>query len=404
MGLRILTVCQHYWPEQFQITDICEELARRGHEVTALVGIPNYPTGVVPEEYLDGKNRVQERNSVRIVRAEEVPRRPGALGLARNYWSFKRGADKRVHDLEGGYDVIFAYQLSPVLMAEPAMRAKRAFGAPVLLYCADIWPDAVRAMLPGGLAFSMPVVRAVSTRIYRGADMVATNSRAYIDCFERIHGIERSRCRYVPQYADDSYLDMDLSAGSSERTRFMVMGNIGRLQYLRVLMEAVDLLKERDDFELHVVGTGSAIGELESFVSQRGLQEHVVFHGRHPVEEMPSFYRMADACVLTLHVPGAPWISSTLPSRLQGYMAAGKPVLAAIDGSAAEVIAESGCGMAAPATDSAGLAGLMADFIDNRERYAGCGERGRVYFRENFMRGRYMDEIEALLVEVAKGR
>ena len=78
MGLRILAVCQHYWPEQFQITDICEELARRGHEVTALVGIPNYPTGVVPEEYIDGKNRVQERNGVRIVRAEEVPRRPGA--------------------------------------------------------------------------------------------------------------------------------------------------------------------------------------------------------------------------------------------------------------------------------------------------------------------------------------
>lgn len=85
-------------------------------------------------------------------------------------------------------------------------------------------------------------------------------------------------------------------------------------------------------------------------------------------------------------------------------MAAGKPVLAAIDGSAAEVIAESGCGVAAPATDSAGLAALMADFIDNREKYADCGERGRVYFRENFMRGRYMNEIEALLVEVAKGR
>ena len=57
VGLRILMVCQHYWPEHFQITEICEELVRRGHEVTALVGIPNYPTGVVPEEYRNGKNR-----------------------------------------------------------------------------------------------------------------------------------------------------------------------------------------------------------------------------------------------------------------------------------------------------------------------------------------------------------
>ena len=104
------------------------------------------------------------------------------------------------------------------------------------------------------------------------------------------------------------------------------MVNIGRLQYLQVLMEAVDILKERDDFVLHIVGTGSAMGYCEDFVASHDLEGRVVFHGRHPVEEMPHFYRMADACMLTLHVPGAPWISSTLPSRLQGYMAAGKPV------------------------------------------------------------------------------
>lgn len=404
MGLKILFVCQHYWPEQFQTTDICEELVRRGHEVTALVGIPNYPTGVIPDEYRNGKNREQEQNGVHIVRAKEVPRRPGVIGLARNYWSYMRGADKKLRDLKGDFDVIFAYQISPVLMSEPAMRAKRAFGSPVLLYCADVWPDAVRAMLPGKLSFLIPVIRSVSTQIYRGADTIATNSRAYIDCFEKVHGVERSRCRYVPQYADDSYLDMDLSAKPSDKVRFMVMGNIGRLQYLRVLMEAVDLLKGRDDFELHIVGTGSEIGELESFVMRHGLQDQVVFHGWHPVEEMPSFYRMTDACVLTLHVPGAPWISSTLPSRLQGYMAAGKPVLAAIDGSATEVITESGCGASVSATDSAGLAELMADFIDNRGKYEGCGECGRTYFRENFMRSRYMDEMEKLLAETVKGK
>lgn len=401
--MRILFVCQHYWPEQFQTTEICEELSRRGHEVTALVGIPNYPTGVVPEEYSHGRNREQTHNGVRIIRVEEVPRKPGIVGLARNYWSYMRGADVRLRGLEGDYDVVFSYQISPVLMSEPALRAKKLFGVPALLYCADIWPDAVRAMLPDALSFTMPMIRYVSTRIYRGADVIAANSRAYIDCFEKVHGIERSRCHYVPQYADDAYLSMDLSVKPSDKTRFLVMGNIGRLQNMRVLMEAVGLLKCRSDFELHVVGTGSAMGECEEFVASHELEDHVVFHGRHPVEEMPRFYKLADACVLTLHVPRAPWISSTLPSRLQGYMAAGKPVLAAIDGSAAEIIAESGCGASVSGTDSAGLAALMVDFISNRKKYEGCGERGRAYFRENFMRGRYMDEMESLLIETAKG-
>ncbi len=114
-------VCQHYWPEHFQITEICEELVQRGHQVTALVGIPNYPKGVVPEEYMHGKNRQQVRNGVNIIRVEEIPRKPGIIGLAKNYLSYMREADKKVGNLSSDFDVIFAYQLSPVLMSEPAM-------------------------------------------------------------------------------------------------------------------------------------------------------------------------------------------------------------------------------------------------------------------------------------------
>lgn len=273
-----------------------------------------------------------------------------------------------------------------------------------MLYCADIWPDAVKAMLPKKIEFLMPIIKVISTCIYRGADTIATNSSAYIDCFEQVHGINRSRCQYVPQYADDGYLNMDLTAEPSEKIRFMVMGNIGKLQYLRVLMKAVDFLKERNDFELHIVGDGSVLEECKEFVVSHNLDNHVIFHGRHPVKKMPEFYRKADACVLTLHVPGAPWISSTLPSRLQGYMAAGKPVIAAIDGSAAKVIADSGCGASVAATDSMGLASLMEDFIDNRQKYEKCGEKGRDYFIRNFTRDRYMNKIESLLIETAKGR
>ena len=395
-------ICQHYWPEHFQITEICEELAARGHDVTALVGIPNYPTGVVPEEYLDGKNRLQERNGVHIVRVEEVPRKNGIAGLARNYFSYMNGSKRKARELPGDFDVVFAYQITPVLMAGAMKDAKKRSGCPALLYCADIWPDAVMAMLPSKLAFSMPIVKAVSTGIYREADFVATNSSAYVECFEKVHGFDRSRLKYLPQYAEDGYLSMDLAAKPSGKTRFMVMGNIGRLQHMPSVLEAVNRIKGRDDFELHIVGTGSVIGDCERYVEEKGLSDKVIFHGRHPFEEMPNFYRMADCCILTLNVPGAPWISSTLPSRLQGYMAAGKPILAAISGSGAEVIAESGCGRAVPAGDSAGLAALMEDFIDNRGAYADFGERGRAYFKANFTKDRYMDEIESLLLATSR--
>ena len=395
-------ICQHYWPENFQITEVCEELARRGHDVTALVGVPNYPTGVVPDEYLDGKNRVQEHNGVHIVRVEEIPRKSGITGLARNYLSYMNGAKKKARELPSDFDVVFAYQISPVLMAAPVEDAKKRSGCPALIYCADIWPDAVVAMLPKKLGFTMPIFKAVSKRIYAQADLIVSNSSAYVDYFKQVHGFDDGMLRYVPWYAEDGYLDMDLSAKPAAKTRFMVMGNIGKLQHMPSVLEAVNRIKGRDDFELHIVGTGSVIGDCERYVEENGLSDKVIFHGRHPFEEMPDFYRMADCCILTLNVPGAPWISSTLPSRLQGYMAAGKPILAAISGSAAEVIAESGCGRAVPAGDSAGLAALMEDFIDNRGAYEECGEKGRAYFKANFTKDRYMDEIESLLLAASR--
>ena len=399
--LKILVICQHYWPEHFQITEVCEELVARGHEVTALVGIPNYPTGIVPEEYLDGKNRVQDHNGVHIERVEEVPRGNGIAGLARNYFSYMFNAKRKARELPGNFDVVFAYQITPVLMAEPMRDAKRKSNCSALLYCADIWPDAVMAMLPNKLKFIMPAIKAISTYIYREADFVATNSSAYVDCFESVHGFERSRLKYVPQYAEDTYLDMDLKSKPAPKVRFMVMGNIGRLQDMPCILDAVNNIKKRNDFELHIVGTGSVIEDCERYVVDHGLGDKVIFHGRHPFEEMPHFYRMADCCLLTLRVPGAPWISSTLPSRLQGYMAAGKPILAAINGSASVVIRDSGCGRTVSAGDSKGLASLMEDFIDNRAEYDHCGEAGRAYFRTNFSKNRYMDEIESLLISTA---
>ena len=145
--MKILVVCQHYWPESFQITAICEDLVKRGHEVTALVGLPNYPTGNIPEEYRNGGNRYQEKDGVKIIRAEEVGRKPGIWGRARNYYSYANSAKHKTRELDGDFDVVFAYQLSPVMMAEPAVAYKKRTGAPVLLYCCELWPESMKVLI-----------------------------------------------------------------------------------------------------------------------------------------------------------------------------------------------------------------------------------------------------------------
>jgi len=118
--MKILVICQHYWPEPFQITEICEELVARGHEVTAVVGLPNYPSGVIPIEYKHFRNRNQVKNGVHINRCFEVGRKNSKLGLAINYCSYMFSACHKVLWLKHDYDVVYAYSTSPVLMSLPA--------------------------------------------------------------------------------------------------------------------------------------------------------------------------------------------------------------------------------------------------------------------------------------------
>lgn len=81
--MKILVVCQYYYPENFQITPICEELASKGNEVTVLTGLPNYPIGIVPNEYKKGK-RDEYINNVHVIRCYEVGRKSGIFYLALN--------------------------------------------------------------------------------------------------------------------------------------------------------------------------------------------------------------------------------------------------------------------------------------------------------------------------------
>lgn len=395
--MRLLVVCQHYWPETFQVTDVCEELAARGHDVTVLTGIPNYPKGYIFEGYEHGANRQQNRNGVDIVRAWEFPRGDGGpVRLAANYYSFSLSGKRLARKLEGHFDAVFAYQLSPVMMAEPAVEYAKANDVPLLLYCCDLWPESMKVVLGSKGRALLSHYKKVSGRLYQSADAIAVQSPAFIDYFDQMHGIGGERVSYVPQFATGEYLDLDLSRKFDGNTQFLIAGNVGRAQDMDVVLTAAEIALEESAFTLHIVGDGSMLDESKELARRLGLEGRVLFHGRRPNAEMPEWYRRTDACILALD--GSTWVGTTLPSRLQGYMAAGKPVLAAIDGGARTVIVESGCGKAVSAKDAKGLAALMGEFCRDHGAFEACGERGREYFRRNFTRKQHVNAIENLLV------
>lgn len=399
--MKILVVSQFYWPEHFQVTDICESLVERGHSVTVLTGLPNYPSGVIYEGYQSGQNRHQIKNGVRIIRAPLIPRGKNPPQLALNYHSFAISAKRVVGRLDSDFDVVYVYGMSPVMMAEPALLYKKKYGTPVLFYCLDLWPESLKAVLGNHLSCIVKLYGGVSKRIYSAVDHIAVQSPAFIDYFSEYHRIPATKMSVLPQYADSDYLTQSFSK-DHDGINFLITGNMGRAQDIPVVLRAVEEMRHRDGFAVHFVGGGSCFEDTRREIGERKLGNRVFLHGPKPYEEMPSYLSIADACVLTLD--GSTWIGTTVPARLQGYMAAGKPVLAAINGGSKTVIEEARCGGVVRAGDSAGLAALMDDFIDHPEAYASCGSNSRSYFIAHFLKDKHLDSLESMLQELVGER
>ena len=404
--MKILIVTQYYYPEQFQINEIAPELVKRGHKVTVLSGLPNYPKGVVFEGYSSAesiahKERVYfEKTGVKVVHVSQVPRGNNPFSLIRNYISFARNSKKTVRQLDKDYDVVLGYQLSPITSMEAALEYKRLYGAPVVFYTLDIWPVSAEGMLKSKRNPLMIPVKRLSRRIYQGADRILVTSRPFMDYLHWANGIDDDRLAYLPQHAGDGMLDMDLTAVDNGIADFMFAGNLGKGQRLDVIVEAARILGRRKDYKIHFVGDGRMRGELENMVKEYDLQDNVIFYGNQKREDMPRFYKIADALLITLR--GNNEVGDTMPGKLQMYMTTGKPIFGAINGAANEVIKEARCGSCVKAGDYEGLAKLMKLYIENPADYQVCGPNAREYFNRHFTLDIYMDGLEKELESMAR--
>lgn len=398
--MKILTVCQYYHPEPFRIHEVCEELVARGHEVTVLTGLPNYPMGVIPDEYKGRAHRDETVGGVHIIRVSEHPRTPGKIGLARNYVSFVWHASLRALTMKKDFDVIFVYQLSPVLMAIPAYVAKWfSRTKKIAIYCLDLWPASLESMGIGRESIFYRIMKSVSVRIYKGANRIGYTSRMFERYFTDELKIRGGRFLHIPQFADELFLGTEDKTGDTEKKDdnidYVFAGNIGMMQSVDTIIKAAKLVKD-ERIRWHIVGDGFALEDCRKLCDEMGLNDKVTFYGRLPVEEMPKFYRMADAMIVTL--ADNDLISYTLPGKIQSYMASARPVIAAANGETKTVIEESGCGYCAAAEDERAFAEAADRMAASPDR-AKMGEAAGKYYNEHFTRKNHVDLIEKLLKE-----
>ena len=200
------------------------------------------------------------------------------------------------------------------------------------------------------------------------------------------------------EHAEETYLSVNCMPDDNGIVDFAFMGNIGTVQNCDKMVMALKQLKSDKPFKLHFVGDGSELESLKELVTKEHLSDNVVFHGRFPVSEMIGFYNMADVCLLSLSNLTA--VGLTPPAKLLGYMAAGRPVLAAINGAAQRIIKDADCGFVVAHDDFGGFAKDMQYILDNPQILSGLGERGRSYFKEHFTLDIHVSNLERNLYKL----
>lgn len=398
--MKILVVCQYYFPEPFRIADICEMLVQRGHEVTVLTGLPNYPGGKIHYEYCDGNKREETINGVEVLRTFEVARGKSNLKLFLNYLSFTISASLKALSIKKEYDVVFVYQLSPVMMAIPAIVYKKKYKKKILLYCLDLWPESLTI---GGIKKSAIIYKlflVISKYIYKSFDKIAVTSSTFKEYFKNTLDISPDSIEHIPQYAEDLFITNEVKNTNKDvrdRTfNFMFAGNVGAFQSVETIILAANTLKDRKDILFHIIGDGSKLEDCKRMANELNLS-NVEFYGRKPVEEMPDFYKMADAMLITL--VNNENISYTLPGKVQSYMAAAKPIIGAINGETSNVIKLSKCGFCCEAENYVGLANLILQFAKSNIKIQ-MAANAKEFYMNNFDKNIFLENLENELIKL----
>lgn len=401
---KILVVTQHFWPENFRINDIVEGFLQDGIAVDVLCGLPNYPKG----EWFPGYSATgpfeEEWHGARLYRCKEVPRRGNtSVNIFLNYVSWPWYTAHALHRLPGGYNAVFCFNTSPVLMCWPAIRYAKKHHIPFTNYVLDIWPENLYSVLNVKNKALRAIAQGVSDALYKKADRLIAMSEPLQQRLCQRTGMPPQKIAVIPQYCEDFYAvpqpDAALQAQFGGRFNLVFTGTFTPAQSLETVITAVQDARSRGADMLHLllVGDGMSRAALEAKVKELHAEDAVTFYGSVPATDIPKFTALADALIVCLS--DSPDLGLTVPAKVASYMAAGKPVLASMDGAGNAAVAAAG-GLSSPACDAAALAdNLLALTRMDAAQRAAMGQSAKEYYLAHYRRSELLRKLEHFILE-----
>lgn len=389
--MKILILSQYFSPENFIINDVARTLVAQGHEVLVATGKPNYPDGqIFPGYRAGGVQHDVFGEKVEVLRVPLWPRgKGGAKNLSLNYLSFAFSGLVFFPWLLSNrkLDAILVFAPSPITQVIPAIPLKWLKKAHLAVWVQDLWPESLSATGFVKQPYLLKGISQLVKAIYASCDTLLVPSKAFVEPIARY--TRRDKIVYYPNSIDVealsstvAQLPADLLIELEQNFCVVFAGNLGTAQSLDTLVETAKKLQDYEGIRLVLVGSGSRLAWLQEQKTLHQL-DNLLLPGRFPIEAMPLIFARAGALLVSLKDEAI--FAQTIPSKIQAYLAAGRPIIASLRGEGAHVVIEAAAGRACEPENPAALAALIYTMknLPAAELQA-MGEAGKAYFYEHF--------------------
>lgn len=377
--MKILAVCQFYYPENFVITNICEEMIKKGHDVTVLTGQPNYGYNRIIPGY--EKIRYEEINGVKVHRVKLIPRKKSRFSIIRNYLSFWRHSKRWVKKCKEQYDIVYSMSISPVTILAAGNLYKKKHHVKHVVHCVDLWPESVlvtHAVRKKSLVYK--ILYKWSYKLYEKVDHIIIGSPSYKDYFDQVLKLGYKTMDYIPQPSLVEQIDI---APYQYEKGFNVLycGNLGSIQLIEMIPEAMKLLKN-EDITFHIIGMGSKEEYLKKKILEYDLKDKIIYHGPIPAKKAASYFKSADCLFVALKQEG--FVGKTIPNKLMMYMNFARPIIGMLGGDGRKVLTESKGAIVVDENPSSLADALIKMKNMNEQEKNKLGELNQAYYRNHF--------------------
>ena len=391
--MKILVVCQYYYPENMVITNICEELVKLGNDVTVLTGKPNYGYGEIIPEYKNIK--FEKINGVKVNRVNLYPRKKSRLSIIRNYLSFWRNSKKWVKKCKEKFDIVYSMSMSPVTILSAGNLYKKKHHVKHIVHCVDLWPESVlvtNAVRKRSLTYR--ILYKWSRSLYSQVDHVIIGSPSYSEYFKQVLKLDKKTTFVnLPSLVETS--DAEPHKYDS-KFNILYCGNLGTIQLINLIPEAMAKVRN-DDIAFHVIGMGPKKDELLSLIKTHKLENKVIYHGPIPAKKAAEYFKGADVLYVSLEDKG--YVGKTIPNKLMMSLAFGKPIIAVLSGDGKTILQEAGGALIASQDKASVTAAINKMYNIGEEERKKFGQMNQTYYFNNLSIQRVGQLINNVLLD-----